>query len=69
MTRPPSAFAGAVPRKVIELDDLAVRAGWRSRGVGHLLLEVSVHGFNRDARRFYEKFGFAASIDRLMLAA
>jgi GNAT superfamily N-acetyltransferase len=84
LTRSPSAFAGAVPRKVIELDNLVVRADRRGHGVGHLLLaavvewsrgqgathiEVSVHAFNRDARRFYEKFGFAASIDRLMLAA
>ena len=61
-----------------------VRGDWRSRRVGpHLLdavldwsrtqgashVEVAVHAFNRDARRFYERFGFAASIDRLVLAA
>ena len=84
LTRPPAAFAGAVPRKVIELDNLVVRADWRGQGVGKCLLaatmdwsreqgathvEVAVHAFNRDARRFYERFGFSASIERLVLAA
>ena len=84
LTRPPAAFAGAVPRKVIELDNLVIRADWRGRGVGKCLLaatmdwsreqgathvEVAVHAFNRDARRFYERFGFSASIERLVLAA
>ncbi len=83
LTRPPMAFAGAVPRNVIELDNLVVRRDWRSRKVGHHLLEatrrwsreqgathieVAVHAFNRDARRFYERFGFFPSIDRLALA-
>ncbi len=83
LTRPPMAFAGAVPRHVIELDNLVVRRAWRSRQVGHHLLEaatqwsrqqgathveVVVHAFNRDARRFYERFGFFPSIDRLALA-
>ena len=83
LTRLPSAFAGAVPRQVIELDNLVVRADQRGR-VGHRLLaatiewsrrhgathvEVAVHAFNHDARRFYENFGFSASIDRLVLAA
>jgi GNAT superfamily N-acetyltransferase len=81
--RPPSAFAGAVPRKVIELDNLVVRSGLRGRGVGRQLIEatvdwsrgqgashvgVAVHAFNRDARRFYERAGFAPSIDKLALA-
>jgi GNAT superfamily N-acetyltransferase len=84
LTRPPSDFAGAVPRKVIELDNLVVRADQRRRKVGRRLLaacaewvrdrnathfEVAVHAFNRDARRFYENFGFQPSIDRLMLLA
>lgn len=84
LTRPPAPFAGAVPRKVIELDNLVVRADRRGRQIGRQLLaaivdwsrrqnathvEVAVHSFNRDARRFYEDFGFAASIDRLVLAA
>jgi GNAT superfamily N-acetyltransferase len=84
LTRPPSAFVGAVPRRVIELDNLVVRADRRGRSIGHRLLrammrwargqgvthvEVAVHAFNRDARRFYESFGFTPSIDRLVLAA
>ncbi len=84
LTRPPAAFAGAVPRKVIELDNLAVRADRRGRHIGRQLLaavvdwsrrqdathvEVAVHAFNRDARRFDQGFGFAPSIDRLVLAA
>jgi GNAT superfamily N-acetyltransferase len=84
LTRPTAAFAGAVPRKVIELDNLVVRADRRGRRIGqHLLMavvdwarqggashvEVAVHAFNRDAKRFYEDFGFAPSIDRLVLAA
>ena len=32
-------------------------------------VEVAVHAFNRDARRFYENFGFSSSIDRLVLKA
>ena len=84
LTRTPSTFAGAVPRKVIELDNLVVRADQRGRRIGRQLLappstwsrgqgathvEVAVHAFNRDARRFYENFGFLPSIDRLVLAA
>jgi len=84
LTRAPSGFAGAVPRKVIEVDNLVVRADQRGRRVGRRLLaaavewsrqrrathvEVAVHDFNRDARRFYESFGFSSSIDRLVLAA
>ena len=84
VARPASAFTGAVPSKVIELDNLVVRADCRGRSVGHRLLrammrwvrgqgathvEVAVHAFNRDARRFYESFGFTPSIDRLVLAA
>jgi GNAT superfamily N-acetyltransferase len=83
LTRPPPAFAGAVPLKVIELDNLVVYSGLRSQGIGRQLLEaivdwsrgqgashlgVAVHAFNRDARRFYERAGFAPSIDRLVLA-
>ena len=84
LTRAPSSFAGAAPRKVIEVDNLVVRTDQRGRRVGRRLLaaavewsrqrrathvEVAVHDFNRDARRFYESFGFAASVDRLILAA
>jgi GNAT superfamily N-acetyltransferase len=84
LTRPASQFAGAVPRKVIELDNLVVRADQRGRRVGRRLLaavvewsrqrrathvEVAVHAFNTDAERFYKSFGFSPSIDRLVLAA
>ena len=84
LTRPPSAFAGVVPSKVIELDNIVVRADRRGQRIGRRLLEaalawsreqgashvtVSVHAFNRDARRFYEDFGFAPSVDRLVLEA
>ena len=84
VTRVPSGFAGAVPRKVIEVDNLVVRADQRGRKVGRRLLaaavewsrqrrathvEVSVHDFNRDAQRFYENFGFLPSVGRLVLAA
>jgi len=84
LTRTPSGFAGAVPRKVVEVDNLVVRADQRGRRIGRRLLaaavewsrqrrathvEVAVHDFNRDARRFYESFGFAASVDRMILAA
>lgn len=72
------------PCKVIELDNLVVRADWRGRGIGERLLvetqrwsreqgashvEVGVHAFNRGARRFYERYGFTRSKDRLMLVA
>ena len=84
LTRPPSGFAGAVSRSVIEVDNIVVRADQRSRKIGRRLLaasvewardrkathvEVAVHAFNKDARRFYEGFGFQPSVDRLVLAA
>ena len=84
VSRPASGFAGAVPRLVVEVDNLVVRSDWRGRGVGRCLLEaalewsrergashleVAVHAFNRDAKRFYERFGFADSIHRLAMAA
>jgi GNAT superfamily N-acetyltransferase len=84
LTRVPSGFAGAVPRKVVEVDNLVVRADQRGRRIGRRLLaaavewsrqrrathvEVAVHDFNRDAKRFYESFGFVTSVDRMILAA
>jgi GNAT superfamily N-acetyltransferase len=84
LTRPASPFAGAVPRKVIEIDNLVVRADQRGRRIGRRLLaaavewarqrgathvEVTVHDFNQDAELFYKSFGFARSMNRLMLAA
>ena len=47
---------------------LAETMHW-SRGQGATHVEVAVHAFNGEARRFYERFGFARSIDRLMMAA
>lgn len=70
--------------KVVEVDNLVVRADQRGRRIGRRLLaavvewsrqrrasqvEVCVGDVNRDARRFYESFGFAHSVDRLVLAA
>jgi GNAT superfamily N-acetyltransferase len=84
LTRVPSGFAGAVPRKVVKVDNLVVRADQRGRRIGRRLLaaavewsrqrrathvEVAVHDFNRDAKRFYESFGFVTSVDRMILAA
>lgn len=84
LTRTPSPFAGAVPRKVVEVDNLVVRADQRGRLIGRRLLaasvewarqrgathvEVAVHDFNQAAERFYKAFGFARSVNRLMLAA
>ncbi len=84
LTRPPSPFAGAVPRTVVEVDNLVVRADQRGQRIGRRLLaeslewarqrgathvEVAVHDFNREAERFYKAFGFARSVNRLMLAA
>ena len=75
---------GAVPHKVVEVDNLVVRADLRGRRVGRRLLaaavewsrqrravqvEAIVGDVNHDGRRFYENFGFAAANDRLVLAA
>ena len=42
LTRPPAGFAGAVPRKVIELDNLVVHADQRGREVGKRLLAATM---------------------------
>lgn len=70
--------------KVVEVDNLVVRADQRGRRIGRRLLaaavewsrqrravqvEAVVGDTNRAARRFYESFGFAQSVDRLVLAA
>lgn len=70
--------------KVVEVDNLVVRADHRGRKIGRRLLaaavewsrqrravqvEAFVGDVNRDAKRFYESFGFARSSDRLVLAA
>ena len=42
LTRPPATFAGAAPHKMIELDNLVVRADRRSQRIGRQLLEATV---------------------------
>jgi GNAT superfamily N-acetyltransferase len=47
---------------------LSESVAWaRQRGATHV--EVTVHDFNQEAERFYRAFGFARSMNRLMLAA
>ena len=75
---------GGGMHKVVEVDNLVVRADRRGQRIGRRLLaacvewarqrraaqvEVMVGDTNRDGRRFYESFGFATSADRLVLAA
>ena len=68
--------------KVVEVDNLVVRADQRGQRIGRRLLAAVVEWSRQrravqveavvgegDARRFYESFGFAASVDRLVLAA
>ena len=68
--------------KVVEVDNLVVRADQRGKRIGRRLLaavvewsrqrrasQVEVGDVNRDAKRFYESFGFAQAVDRLVLAA
>jgi GNAT superfamily N-acetyltransferase len=68
--------------KVIEIDNLVVRADQRRQRIGRRLLAAAVEWARQrrasqveavvgeaNARRFYESFGFAASLDRLVLAA
>ena len=84
LPRPPSPFAGAVPRKVVVLDNLVVRADRRDRGIGRRLVaasmdwargqgashvELGVHAVNRHALRFYERLGFSVSVNWLSRAA
>ena len=75
---------GGGMHKVVEVDNLVVHAEQRGQRIGRRLLaavvewarqrrasqlEVLVGDANRDARRFYQAFGFAVSADRLVLAA
>ena len=75
---------GGGMHKVVEVDNLVVRADQRGQRIGRRLLaavvewarqrrasqlEVLVGDANHDARRFYQAFGFAVSADRLVLAA
>ena len=75
---------GTAPHKVVEVDNLVVHPEQRGQRIGRRLLaavvewarqrravqvEAIVGDVNRDGRRFYENFGFAAANDRLVLAA
>lgn len=67
-------------RRFVEVETLAVAAGHRGTGIGHLLmteaetwarrrgiegLELSVWAFNRAARGFYEALGFEVATLRM----
>lgn len=84
LPRPQAPFAGAVPRKVVVIDNLVVRAGCRNRGIGEELVAASmgwargqgashvqlgVHAVNRHALRFYERLGFSVSVNWMSRAA
>ncbi|MGQ0583319.1 MAG: GNAT family N-acetyltransferase [Reyranella sp.] len=84
LPRPPAPFAGAVPRKVVVIDNLVVRADRRDRRIGERLVtasmdwargqgashvELGVHAVNRHARRFYERLGFGVSVNWMSRAA
>jgi GNAT superfamily N-acetyltransferase len=75
---------GGGMHKVVEVDNLVVRADMRGQRIGRRLLaacvewsrqrravqvEVVMGDTNREGRRFYESFGFAVASDRLVLAA
>lgn len=73
---------GAAVHKVVEVDNLVVRADLRGRRIGRRLLAAVVEWSRQrraiqveavvgegDARRFYQSFGFAAAADRLVLTA
>ncbi len=75
-------LSGTGAHKVIEVDNLVVRADQRGRRVGRRLLAAAVEWSRQrravqveavvgegPAKRFYENFGFAAANDRLVLAA
>ena len=73
--------AGGLTHKVVEVDNLVVRADQRGRRIGRRLLAAVVEWSRQrravqveavvgegDAKRFYESFGFAIANDRLVLA-
>ena len=84
LPRPQAPFAGAVPRKVVVIDNLVVCADCRNRGIGEELVaasmdwargqgathvELGVHAVNRHALRFYERVGFSVSMNWMSRAA
>ena len=75
-------LTGGLTHKVVEVDNLVVRADQRGRRIGRRLLAAVVEWARQrravqveavmgegDARRFYQSFGFAVANDRLVLAA
>jgi len=73
---------GGGMHKVVEVDNLVVRPDQRGQRIGRRLLAAVVEWSRQrravqveavvgeeGARRFYESFGFAQSVDRLVLAA
>ena len=73
---------GGGMHKVVEVDNLVVRADQRGRRIGRRLLAAVVEWARQrravqveavvgegDAKRFYQSFGFAVANDRLVLAA
>jgi GNAT superfamily N-acetyltransferase len=73
---------GGGMHKVVEVDNLVVHADQRGQRIGRRLLAAVVEWSRQrravqveavvgedGARRFYESFGFAQSVDRLVLAA
>src|SRR5216683_5027324 len=75
-------LAGGLTHKVVEVDNLVVRADRRGQRIGRRLLAAVVEWARQrravqveavvgegDGRRFYQSFGFAAANDRLVLAS
>ena len=75
-------LTGGLTHKVVEVDNLVVRADQRGRRIGRRLLAAVVEWARQrravqveavvgegDAKRFYQSFGFAVANDRLVLAA
>lgn len=75
-------LSGTGAHKIIEVDNLVVRADQRGRRIGRRLLAAAVEWSRQRravqveavvgegaAKRFYENFGFAVTADRLVLAA
>ena len=71
-------------RRIVEIDNLCVRVDARRQGIGSALvedadrwaqrkgydgIELSVHAFNDDARKFYEASGFETALLRMTRAA
>jgi GNAT superfamily N-acetyltransferase len=75
-------LSGGLTHKVVEVDNLVVRADLRGQRIGRRLLAAVVEWARQrravqveavvgegDGRRFYQSFGFAAVNDRLVLAS